>query len=344
MIVLKNVSKSFRTPAGTVPALVGVNLHVRKGEVFGIIGLSGAGKSTLIRTMALLEQPDEGAVYLDGRDVTHLRGAALRAERRRLGMIFQHFNLLRSRTAAENVALPLEIAGVPRAQIRRRVAELLDLVGLGDRAGAYPSQLSGGQKQRVAIARALATDPAVLLSDEATSALDPQTTRSILALLRDLGRRLGLTIVLVTHEMDVIRQVCDRVAVMEGGRIVEEGPVLEVFSRPRSAVTRAFLEDLRGDGPLPAWVTVNGKPHPAGEDRRYVHVTFVGPTAAEPVISRMVRRFAVEANVLRGKVDQIGESPFGALTLELRGAPQDVARATEFLTDQGLIVEVLHHA
>lgn len=337
LIVLEEVSKTYMTPAGPVPALSGVNLHIRAGEIFGIIGLSGAGKSTLIRCINLLERPDRGTVRVDGRDMTALPESALRAERRRVGMIFQQFNLLSSRTVAGNVAFPLEIAGVSRPEILPRVRELLDLVGLTDKADAYPAQLSGGQKQRVGIARALANRPAVLLSDEATSALDPQTTRSILALLRDITRRLGLTVVLITHEMDVIRQICDRVAVMEGGQIVEQGSVIDVFSRPQAAITRSFLNDLVAGVDLPDWVRQS-------PDSPIIHVTFVGPAAVEPVISRMVKQFGVESNIIRGQIGRIQEQPFGVLTLELRGGLSEVMAAQAFLLEQGLRIEVIRHA
>lgn len=337
VIVLEEVSKTYMTPAGPVPALSGVNLHIRAGEIFGIIGLSGAGKSTLIRCINLLERPDRGTVRIDGRDMTALPEPALRGERRKVGMIFQQFNLLSSRTVAGNVAFPLEIAGVSRPEIAPRVRELLELVGLADKACAYPAQLSGGQKQRVGIARALANRPTVLLSDEATSALDPQTTRSILALLRDITRRLGLTVVLITHEMDVIRQICDRVAVLEGGRVVEEGSVIDVFSRPQAAITRSFLSDLVADVDLPDWVRES-------PNSRIIHVTSLGSAAVEPVISRMVKQFGVEANIIRGQIDRIQEQPFGVLTLELRGEPSELTAAQAFLLDQGLLVEVIRHA
>ncbi|HHW15709.1 MAG TPA: ATP-binding cassette domain-containing protein, partial [Firmicutes bacterium] len=253
MIRLVDVKKTYRQGKGETRALRGVTLQVEKGEIFGIIGPSGAGKSTLLRCINLLERPDSGEVWVDGQEITRLSGAALRRERRTIGMVFQHFNLLSSRTVAGNVAFPLEIAGVPRPAIRARVPELLALVGLEDKANAYPAALSGGQKQRVGIARALANHPKVLLSDEATSALDPETTKSILALLRRINRELGLTIVLITHEMTVVREVCDRVAVLEDGRIVEEGAVAEVFARPQAALTRRFVQGVFG-ADLPAEV------------------------------------------------------------------------------------------
>lgn len=336
MIVLENVSKSYQTPAGPMPALTDVSLQVRSGEIFGIIGLSGAGKSTLIRCINLLERPDQGTVKVSSRDLMGLSEAQLRVERRKIGMIFQQFNLLSSRTVAGNVAFPLEIAGVPKSDIGPRVTELLDLVGLTDKADTYPAQLSGGQKQRVGIARALASRPTVLLSDEATSALDPHTTRSILALLKDINRRMGVTIVLITHEMDVIREICDRVAVLEDGRIVEQGPVIEVFTRPEAPTTRAFLSELMPDT-APAWAG-------SGANSQVIHVTFVGEAAVQPVISRIVRQCNVEANILRGQIDQIAEQPFGVMTLELVGEGAAIAAAKAYMLDLGLRVEVVPHA
>lgn len=245
MIELRGVTKTYLAETEPVCALRNVSLRIPEGSVFGVIGLSGAGKSTLIRCINRLETP-AGQVLIDGRDITRLTPAELRQERRRIGMIFQHFNLLSSRTVAGNVAFPLEIAGAGRAETARRVAELLELVGLADKAGVYPAQLSGGQKQRVGIARALANHPRVLLSDEATSALDPQTTKSILRLLKDINQRMNLTIVLITHEMAVIKEICDLVAVLEDGAIVETGPVTEVFANPRTEVARSLLSGITG--------------------------------------------------------------------------------------------------
>ena len=240
MIELKGIIQSY----GSVQALRGIDLAVRPGEVFGIIGRSGAGKSSLVRTINLLNRPTAGQVIVDGRELSSLPESELRAARRQIGLIFQHFNLLSSRTVHGNVALPLELAGVPAAEIKQRVDELLELVGLAELRDRYPAQISGGQKQRVGIARALANRPKVLLSDEATSALDPETTRSILALLRQINRDFGLTVVLITHQMQVIKQVADRVAVLDAGRVVEHGAVMDVFTRPREAITRSLLEEI----------------------------------------------------------------------------------------------------
>jgi D-methionine transport system ATP-binding protein len=241
VISISGLNKLYKTSHGTVPALSNINLQIEKGDIFGIIGLSGAGKSTLIRCLNRLEEPDSGSIVIQGNDITRLGVSELREARKKIGMIFQHFNLLDARTVQANIAFPLELSGFSRREIDQRVAEILDLVGLSDKAGAYPAQLSGGQKQRVGIARALANHPEVLLSDEATSALDPQTTSSILELLADINRKLGLTIVLITHEMNVIRQVCSKVAVLDKGEIVESGTVEQMFARPSSTTMQLFL-------------------------------------------------------------------------------------------------------
>ena len=243
-VELRGIVQSYPGPGGPVEALRGIDLRVERGEVFGVIGRSGAGKSSLVRTINLLNRPTAGQVLVDGQDLAALAPAQLREARRHIGLVFQHFNLLSSRTVYGNAALPLELAGARPAEIRRKVEPLLELVGLAPLRDRYPAQLSGGQKQRVGIARALAGDPRLLLSDEATSALDPETTRSILALLRQINRDLGLTIVLITHQMQVIRRIADRVAVLDAGRIVEQGRVADVFAQPRHAVTRSLLEDL----------------------------------------------------------------------------------------------------
>jgi D-methionine transport system ATP-binding protein len=311
MIELDKVSKAF----GAQAALREVTLTVPRGEVFGIIGRSGAGKSTLVRLLNGLERPDAGAVLIDGVDVTRLGPAALRGLRRRVGMIFQNFGLLSSRTVFDNVALPLRIAGTDRAGIAARVAQLLGRVGLEDHADKYPAQLSGGQKQRVGIARALATGPDILLCDEATSALDPETTRSILALLADLNRDLGLTIVLITHEMDVVRQVCDRVAVLHAGRVVETGSVADIFLGPQASETRALLAT-----------------HADGVDRlpfagRTVRLLLLGEAASSPLLTRVARDTGVDMTILDGHVGRLKDVPFGELTLGLIGGDQEAALA-----------------
>ena len=342
LIRFENVSKTYapRRNGAAVAALHGVDLSVRAGSVLGVIGRSGAGKSTLIRLINGLERPSSGRVLLGDAEISALRERDLRAVRSRVGMIFQHFNLLSARSAADNIALPLEIAGWTRAAIRARVTELLRLVGLADQAGRYPAELSGGQKQRVGIARALATGPDVLLSDEATSALDPETTRSILALLRRINRELGLTIVLITHEMSVIRAVADRVAVIEHGAIVEEGPVFDVFTRPESEVTRALLVGEMGLSLPPALAARLGDAaHPGATV--VLRIAFGDPTADTAILARLARETGIDAAILAGTVDEIGGRPFGALTITLPPGPDVEARARACLATHGIESERL---
>ena len=315
MIDLQNVSKSFRSAAGRTAALSDVSLTVEKGEVFGVIGRSGAGKSTLIRLINLLERPSAGRVLVEGADVTALTPAGLRAFRRRVGMIFQHFGLLSSQTVAANVAYPLKLEGrLSGAEVRTRVAELLDRVGLADQAKKYPAQLSGGQKQRVGIARALATGPDILLCDEATSALDPETTRSILELIADLNRELGLTVVLITHAMEVVRQVCDRVAVLDAGRLVESGPAAEVLLHPKAGATKQLVAE--GD------VTEEVGARPPG---RIVRLSYVGEAAHRPILARVARDTGVDISILAGRVSRIKDTPYGQMTVALDGPGAEAA-------------------
>lgn len=331
VITTTGLTKVYRSGDREVTALDGVDLHVREGEVYGVIGQSGAGKSTLIRCVNLLERPTSGTVTVAGRDLTALAGdgprasAALRVARSHIGMVFQHFNLLSSRTVQDNVELPLEILKVARKDRARKALELLDLVGLADRAKAYPAQLSGGQKQRVGIARALAGDPKVLLSDEATSALDPETTRSILRLLRDLNRRLGLTILLITHEMDVVKTVCDSAALMRGGRVVEQGTVAELLATPGSELARELFP-------------IGGEPSAA--DRTVVDVTFHGDAAGRPVISELSRTYNVDISILGAAMDTIGGRQVGRMRIELPGRFEDNVVPIGFLREQGLQVDV----
>lgn len=318
MIRLEGVHKAF---GGTHAALAGVDLEIARGEVFGIIGRSGAGKSTLVRLLNGLERPTSGRVLIDGTDVAALDPAGLRALRRRVSMIFQNFGLLSSRTVFDNVALPLRIAGASKAEIAAKVPALLARVGLSDHGGKYPAQLSGGQKQRVGIARALATDPEILLCDEATSALDPETTRSILALIADLNRELGLTIVFITHEMDVVRQVCDRVVVLHAGRAVETGTVADVFLRPRASETRALIDE-------------SGEHAEAiGFDGPIVRLTLHGGAVLDPVLTRIARDTGTDFIILDGRIGRLKDTSFGRLTLGLLGG--DTARAIAALREKG---------
>ncbi|MGI4950594.1 MAG: methionine ABC transporter ATP-binding protein [Janthinobacterium lividum] len=319
-------------------ALDGVSLRVAPERIFGVIGPSGAGKSTLIRCVNLLERPDAGRVVVAGAELTALPAAALRAARRGIGMVFQHFNLLSSRTVAENIALPLEIAGVARADREARVAELLPIVGLADKAQAYPARLSGGQKQRVGIARALGSRPGLLLCDEATSALDPETTADILDLLRGLRDRLQLTVLLITHEMAVVKAICDEVAVLEAGRIVEQGRVFDVFTRPQTALARRFVGEVIGDAIPPGTLARLPEPGPS-ETRRLLRILFAGPASTRAVISEVSRRFGLDVNILSGRIDAIGGEPFGLMAVAAYGPPAGIEAAVAWMLALGLVVD-----
>ena len=345
MIELSSVSKTFlgKTQQEHVEALRDVSLSVKQGEIFGIIGYSGAGKSTLVRVINLLERPDLGRVMMGGQDLTAMNPRELRQARRKIGMIFQHFSLLPSRTVSGNIAFPLKYTGLSKEDIQAKVTTLLNLVELSDKASAYPSQLSGGQKQRVAIARALAADPRVLLCDEATSALDPQTTLSILRLLKKVNEQLGITIVIITHEMAVIKEICDRVAVMEGGRVVELGTVFEVFASPREEITRRFIETtgtmhrvqemIDGDSPILRLAP--------GE--LLVRLQYAQRSPSAPMVSLVSRRFDIDLNILFGNVEIIGGSPLGALVVVASGEANKVQEALAYMMEQNVKVEVLKH-
>lgn len=339
MIKLSGIRKDYETRHGTISALDTLDLAVSKGEIFGVIGHSGAGKSTLIRTINLLERPTAGEVRIDGVELTELNGRRLQEERRNIGMIFQHFNLLSSATVADNIAFPLRLAKTPAGEIDRRVRELVGLVGLEGQESKYPAQLSGGQKQRVGIARALATNPKVLLCDEATSALDPQTTKSILSLLLEINRELGITIVLITHEMAVIRSICDRVAVLDGGRIVESGPVADVFLKPQHPTTREFVAQTEDAGEERLVDSDGSKPR----DRTKIKVTFVGEQTYEPVLYETMRDTGIPFIILQGTVSRLKETPYGQLVLELKGPAEETVKAVRTLRDRGLDVEVMDH-
>ncbi len=342
MIEINNLTKVYHTSAQDITALENVTLSVNKGEIFGIIGLSGAGKSTLIRCINMLEKPTQGSIIVDGQDISLFNRHELRIARQKIGMIFQHFNLLSSRTVFDNILFPLEIARVPSSEARRKVNELLELVGLTDKATGYPSQLSGGQKQRVGIARALANDPKVLLSDEATSALDPETTRSILSLLKDINRNLNLTIVLITHDMNVIKQVCDRVAVIAESRIVEINDVLSIFSNPQTPTSQSFLNAIMNKD-IPEGILQRRNTDTADTISKLIRVSFIGASAGEPLISSMVQKYEVKANILYGNIDHVKDTPFGNLTMELIGQPVLVNEAMDFLFENGLEIEVLQN-
>mgnify|MGYP004512818847 CR=1 FL=1 len=323
MIELKKVGKVFRTANGDVEALKDIDLTVNDGEIFGIIGLSGAGKSTLVRCINMLERPTSGEVLIDGRDLSKMSRRELLATRKSIGMIFQGFNLLAQRTSLQNVCYPLEISGVSKAKAKQKALELLELVGLSDRAGSYPAQLSGGQKQRVAIARALATDPKVLLCDEATSALDPNTTDSILELLRRINRELGVTVVIITHEMRVIEQICHRVAVIDHSVIVEIGEVKQVFADPQSQIAREII--------LPKAKSID---HIDGGQK--LRIVFDGNSSFEPVVSNMVLDCRTPVNILFADTRDIDGKAFGQMVLQLPDDEGALARITKFLDSRGI--------
>lgn len=338
MIQLSKVEKRFGSKENGIAAVDGVSFTITEGEIFGIIGYSGAGKSTLIRLLNGLDMPTSGSIKIGKREITAMKGQELRKARQKISMVFQHFNLLWSRTVKENIAFPLEIAGVKKAERDRKVSELIDLVGLAGRENAYPSQLSGGQKQRVGIARALANDPEVLLCDEATSALDPETTDSILELLTSINERLGLTIVLITHEMHVIRKICHRVAVMEAGKVVEIGQVLDVFQSPQAPVTKRFVSQVT---------------EPAGTDEALVNLKkeysegmiiklfFIGERTEQPVLANLIRKYDVEVNIVQGNISQTKGGAYGTLLLQLVGENAEMDEAIAYLHEQGVKTEVI---
>lgn len=340
MITLKQVGKVFQSAQGEVRAVDSVNLAIKPGEIFGIIGYSGAGKSTLIRMLNGLEKPTSGSVKIGEWEMTTIRGKELRKARQQIGMVFQHFNLLWSRTVFENIEFPLEIAGVGKPDREKRVNELIKLVGLEGREHAYPSQLSGGQKQRVGIARALANNPQVLLGDEATSALDPETTDSILDLLVDINKKLGLTIVLITHEMHVIHKICHQVAVMENGRVVEQGNVQEVFRKPKQEVTKRFVSQITELEETEETIDHLLKQYKHG---KVVQLTFIGNDAEEPIIAEVIRKFNVTINILQGKVQQTNSGTYGTLFLHLTGDEAEMEHALDYMRGRKVETEVLQH-
>ena len=340
MISLKDVSKKFKTKQGTIIAVDDVNLDIKQGEIFGIIGYSGAGKSTLIRLLNGLEKPTAGQIIVNGKEITSINEDKLRQVRQKVSMIFQHFNLLWSRTVAENIAFPLEIAGVPKEQRLARVNELIELVGLEGRGNYYPSQLSGGQKQRVGIARALANRPEVLLCDEATSALDPETTDAILDLLVSINEKLGLTIVLITHEMQVIQKICNRVAVMEGGHVVEEGDVLQVFQNPQQPITKRFVTQVSDSTQTIQTIQNLVELYPNG---KLIKLTFIGEQTEQPILSRLIKQFELEVNIVQGNISHTKSGAFGTLILQLDGDAAAVDEAIRFIHEQKVSTEVINN-
>ncbi len=344
MIELNHISKDFGSGPGQVHAVRDVSLSIEKGEIFGIIGFSGAGKSTLVRCMNLLERPTAGTVAVDGRELTALAAKELRQARKKIGMIFQHFNLMPSRTVFGNVAYPLRGSGLSKADIREKVQRLLDLVEIGDKADAYPRQLSGGQKQRVAIARALANDPKVLLCDEATSALDPQTTKAILSLIRHLNETLGITVVIITHEMAVVKEICGRVAVMERGRVVEQGEAFSIFARPREPVTRSFIRTTSNLQKIEELIAQDSPVVRLKPGELIVRLSYVERSPSEPVISEASRRFDVSLNIIFADIEIIQGAPIGGTVAIIGGERERVTAAVEYLIEKNVGVEVLKDA
>ena len=346
MIKLDHITQTYKTPEGReFKALDDVSIEIRPGEIFGIIGRSGAGKSTLVRCINLLNRPSEGTVTVDGKNLTELSEDELRESRRSIGMIFQHFNLLSSRTVYDNVALPLELVGTPKNVIREKVEPLLTLVGLTEHAHKYPSQLSGGQKQRVGIARALTNDPKVLLSDEATSALDPETTVATLALLKRINKELGLTIVMITHEMQVVKQICERVVVMNYGKIVEQGKVVDIFMSPQHETTKALIGNVMARD-MPASILDRFRKarenHPNSDAVYLLRLAFSGNEVTRPVISECSRRFNLDFNILRGTVDDVQGQTLGSLTVLIEAESSVFIEAVNFLRENGVVVEEIN--
>ena len=321
MIEIKHLSKTFGVSGGTVDALKDITLTIPDGEIYGIIGMSGAGKSTLVRCINMLERPTSGDILIDGKSMTELSQKELREKRRDITMIFQGFNLLMQRNCLKNVCFPLELAGVKKADAEKRAAELLELVGLGDKFKSYPAQLSGGQQQRVAIARALATHPEILLCDEATSALDPQTTQSILSLIRDIHDRLGITVIIITHQMSVVEQICTRVAILDGGEVAEEGTVSDVFSSPKSEAAKRLVYPEGYQNPVMS-----------GEDGAVIRVVFNGANATEtPLIAKMAIEENIAASILSASTRSIGDKAYGNMLLGISGGREQTQRALDYL-------------
>lgn len=340
MIEIKQVNKIFKQGNQTINALQDINLNISQGRIFGVIGESGAGKSTLIRIVNLLEFPSSGRVIVDGIELTALSGSKLTKERQKIGMIFQHFNLLSSRTVFENVALPLELAGKNKQYIQQKTTDLLELVGLNDKHQSYPSNLSGGQKQRVAIARALANDPKVLLCDEATSALDPATTRSILQLLQTINQKLNLTILLITHEMDVVKHICHDVAIISAGKLIEKGSVADIFAHPKTPLARTFIRSTL-DLSIPQDYAERLQPQQTGKLPPLVRLEFTGSSVDAPLISQVSRKYNIDISILSSNMDYAGGVKFGLMLAEFFGDEQNIDDALGYLKAHNINIEVL---
>lgn len=339
MIELSHIDVVFQQKHRVVKAVSDVSLSIKAGEIFGIVGYSGAGKSTLVRTINLLQRPSQGNVIVNGQDMLKLTNKELRQARKKIGMIFQHFNLMESRTIFDNVAFPLKDSGLTKQEIAEKVASLLELVGLDQKVQNYPSQLSGGQKQRVAIARALANDPDILLCDEATSALDPKTTASILKLLADLNKKLNLTIVMITHEMQVVKDLCDRVAVMENGVLLEEGSILDIFTKPQHAVTQNFINVATHFDQEMDIVLNHTSIQALMEEGKLYRLTYVGDQTTRPIMAQMMEDFGIKVNILYGHVEIIQNTPTGNLLVSMVGESDAIRQALERLEEQEVGVQ-----
>ncbi|MEY8305015.1 methionine ABC transporter ATP-binding protein [Anaerosalibacter bizertensis] len=334
MIKVEGLSKTYKNNNKEIYALKNINIEIKKGEIFGIIGLSGAGKSTLIRCLNRLEEPTNGKIFIDGKEITNLNNTDLRETRKDIGMIFQHFNLLSSKNVYQNIAFPLELEGLKKDEIDKRINTLLEYVDLEDKKFAYPSQLSGGQKQRVAIARSLANNPKILLSDEGTSALDPKTTKSILELLNKIRKEFGLTIVLITHQMEVIKDICDRVAIIEDGEIIELNTVEEIFANPKTKTATEFISTLKIN-------TQEGINYQRKSGSKILRLSFVGENAKKPIVSKMVKQFDIDVNILSGNINELISTSIGNLVLEISGEDNEIEKAIDWLRKENIRLEVI---
>jgi len=341
IIQLNNIDVTFHNKGQTVPAVKDVSLTVDRGDIYGVVGYSGAGKSTLVRVINRLQRPTGGSVIVNGQDILNLASGALRAARKKIGMIFQHFNLMSSRTIADNVDYPLKGVGLSRQERAAKVAKLLDLVGLSEKAQDYPAQLSGGQKQRVAIARALANDPEILISDEATSALDPKTTSAILELLKRLNRELGLTVVLITHEMEAVKEICNKVAVMEDGEIIERGDLVSIFSNPQRPLTQDFINTATHIDQALEKIYRQAKGLGLDDHHRLVQLKYVGATTDAPLITELFKRYQVVSNILYGNVEILQDTPLGNLVVVMAGEPDQLDEAWKYCRDSGIQITFL---
>ena len=340
-IVFENLSKRFETGDGVVEALKNINLSIEKGDIYGIIGMSGAGKSTLVRCINLLERPTEGKVFVEGEELTAMSPKELRQRRKKIGMIFQQFNLFSARTVYENVAFPLRKSKLSKQEKREKVEKLLQLVELSEKADVYPSQLSGGQKQRVAIARALASDPEILLSDESTSALDPKTTKAILELLKKVNREMGITIVVITHEMQVIKDICDKVAVMKGGVVVESGKVFDIFANPKKDITKEFVENTTNLSKITELIETQPEVLNIQPGEVVIRSSYIKRDVSEALVSQISRQFDLNVNIIFGNIELIGGNPIGGLVSIVQGESARIDAALDYLREKHVGVEVI---